>query len=237
MPVGIPKIPYVVVQDIDGKEDETWVEIFDILSRERILFLGAKIDSELANEITGLFMYLNLENPRKKFHLLINSPGGSVMGGVSIFDSISYVKSAVHTTCIGRAASIASLILSGGTPGERTAFPHARIMIHQPLSTFFDGNPIIHTREINEVLELRDMLVHMYMGTTLQSHMQILSDLERDEFMSTQGAIFYGLIDSVSQDPFGCIDMERIRYDINAIKRDDGDTPSTSAFGVGDNSP
>nr|YP_009166630.1 ATP-dependent Clp protease proteolytic subunit [Epipremnum aureum]ALB38608.1 ATP-dependent Clp protease proteolytic subunit [Epipremnum aureum] len=158
MPVGIPKIPYVVIQDKDkdGKEDETWVEI---------------------------------------------------LKGVSLLNRVFDVQK------------------------------YRGIMIHQPLSTFFDGNPIIHTREINEVLALRDMIVHMYMGTTLQSHMQLLNDLERDEFMSTQDAIFYGLIDSVSQDPFACIDMERIRYDINAIKRDDGDTPSTSAFGVGDNFP
>lgn len=129
MPIGTPKVPY----RLPGGSYEQWIDIYQRLSLERIIFLSQEVDDSIANQIVAAMLYLDSEDPGKPISLYINSPGGSVTAGMAIYDTMQHIKSEVVTICVGLAASMGAFLLASGTKGKRIALPHARIMIHQPL--------------------------------------------------------------------------------------------------------
>lgn len=133
MPIGIPRVPY----QLPGQPYTEWINIYDRLYRERIIFLGRGINDSLANQIIAVMLYLDSEDNTKPIYLYINSPGGSVTAGLAIYDTMQHIKSEVVTICVGLAASMGAFLLAAGSKGKRLALPHSRIMIHQP----FGGNP------------------------------------------------------------------------------------------------
>jgi len=186
-------VPMVVEQTARG---ERAYDIYSRLLKERIVFLVGPVEDHIANLVVAQILFLESENPDKDIHLYINSPGGSVTAGMSIYDTMQFVKPDVSTLCIGQAASMGALLLTGGTKGKRHCLPHARIMIHQPLGGF-QGQATdidIHAREI---LRVRDRLNHVLAEHTGQPLDRIQADTDRDNFMSGGEAVDYGLIDSV----------------------------------------
>nr|APW82657.1 ATP-dependent Clp protease proteolytic subunit [Citrullus lanatus] len=135
MPIGVPRVPF----RNPGEEDASWIDVINRLYRERLLFLGQEIDTELSNQLIGLMVYLSMEDETKDLYLFINSPGGWVLPGIAIYDTMQFVRPDVQTVCMGLAASMGSFILSGGKITKRLAFPHARVMIHQPASAFYEA--------------------------------------------------------------------------------------------------
>eukprot|EP00970_Alexandrium_tamarense_P012822 scaffold3099_cov182-Alexandrium_tamarense.AAC.2 len=196
MPIGVPKVAYRV----PGSSGGEWVDIYNRLYRERIIFLGSEIDDELANQIIGVMLYLDEEDSTKPIYLYINSPGGSVISGLAIFDAMQLIKSEVITINLGLAASMASFILSAGSKGKRLALPSSRIMIHQPMGGA-QGQAQDIKVEAAQIMRIRDNLVKMYSMFTGQTTEQITKDLDRDNFMSAQEALEYGLIDRVLERP------------------------------------
>ena len=186
-------IPMVVEQTARG---ERAYDIYSRLLKERVVFVVGQIEDHMANLIVAQLLYLESENPDKDIHLYINSPGGSVTAGLSIYDTMQFINSDISTICVGQAASMGALLLGGGTKGKRFALPHSRIMVHQP-SAGFSGQATdidIHARE---VLELKRRLNEIMARHTGQKVTQIEKDLERDNFMSGETAVEYGLIDTV----------------------------------------
>mmetsp|Transcript_35427 Transcript_35427/g.63831 ORF Transcript_35427/g.63831 Transcript_35427/m.63831 type:complete len:259 (+) Transcript_35427:83-859(+) len=198
MPIGVPKVAYRV----PGGQGAEWVDIYNRLYRERIVFLGSEIDDELANQIIGVMLYLDEEDSTKPIYLYINSPGGSVLSGLAIFDAMQLIKSEVITINLGLAASMASFILSAGSKGKRLALPSSRIMIHQPMGGARGQAQDIKV-EAAQIMRIRDNLVKMYSMFSGQTTDQITKDLDRDNFMSAQEALEYGLIDRVLERPSG----------------------------------
>nr|AWI70777.1 Clp protease proteolytic subunit [Prestonia portobellensis] len=193
MPIGVPKVPF----RIPGEEEASWVDIYNRLYRERFLFLGQEIDSEISNQLMGLMVFLSIEDPTRDQYLFINSPGGWVISGVGIFDIIQFIPPDVHTLCMGVAASMGSFILIGGTITKRIAFPHARVMIHQPASSFFQTHAEEGILEAEELLNLRETLTRVYVQRTGKPLWVISEDMERDAFMSATEAQIYGIVDLV----------------------------------------
>lgn len=186
-------VPMVVEQTARG---ERAYDIYSRLLKERIIFLVGPVEDHMANLIVAQMLFLESENPDKDIHLYINSPGGSVSAGLSIYDTMQFVKPDVSTMCIGQAASMGALLLAGGTAEKRYCLPHARMMIHQPLGGF-QGQATdidIHAREI---LRVRDRLNEILARHTGQPLDRIKEDTDRDYFMSGTEAIGYGLIDKV----------------------------------------
>jgi ATP-dependent Clp protease protease subunit len=186
-------VPMVVEQTARG---ERAYDIYSRLLKERIIFLVGPVEDHMANLIVAQILFLESENPDKDIHLYINSPGGSVSAGLSIYDTMQFVKPDVSTMCIGQAASMGALLLAGGAPGKRYCLPHARMMIHQPLGGF-QGQATdidIHAREI---LRVRDRLNDILARHTGQHLDRIKEDTDRDFFMSGTEAVSYGLIDKV----------------------------------------
>ena len=192
MPIGVPKVAYRV----PGSQSADWVDIYNRLYRERILFMGSEIDDELANQIIGVLLYLDSEDSTKPIYLYINCPGGSVISGLAIYDCMQHIKSEVITINLGLAASMASFILAAGSKGKRLALPSSRIMIHQPMGGA-QGQAEDIKVEAAQVMRIRDNLVKMYSMMTGQTQEQITKDLDRDNFMSAYEAQEYGLIDRV----------------------------------------
>mmetsp|Transcript_36970 Transcript_36970/g.56812 ORF Transcript_36970/g.56812 Transcript_36970/m.56812 type:complete len:258 (+) Transcript_36970:121-894(+) len=192
MPIGVPKVAYRV----PGSNSADWVDIYNRLYRERIIFLGSEIDDELANQIIGVMLYLDKEDPYKPIYLYINCPGGSVISGLAIFDCMQFIRAEVVTINLGLAASMASFLLAAGSKGKRLALPSSRIMIHQPMGGA-QGQAEDIKVEAAQVMKIRDNLVKMYSMMTGQTPQQIIKDLDRDNFMSAQEAREYGLIDRV----------------------------------------
>ena len=186
-------VPYVVEQSARGER------VFDIYSRllkERVVFAVGQVDDHMANTIVAQLLFLESENPDKDIHLYINSPGGVITSGLSIYDTMQFIKPDVSTLCIGQAASMGAVLLAGGAAGKRFALPHSRMMIHQPLGGF-QGQAAdieIHAREI---LYMRERLNKILADHTGQKVEQIAKDSERDFFMSAQQAKDYGLIDEL----------------------------------------
>nr|YP_009693895.1 clp protease proteolytic subunit [Wurfbainia villosa]YP_009693982.1 clp protease proteolytic subunit [Wurfbainia villosa var. xanthioides]YP_009694887.1 clp protease proteolytic subunit [Wurfbainia longiligularis]YP_010155365.1 clp protease proteolytic subunit [Wurfbainia neoaurantiaca]QEI03819.1 clp protease proteolytic subunit [Wurfbainia villosa]QEI03906.1 clp protease proteolytic subunit [Wurfbainia villosa]QEI03993.1 clp protease proteolytic subunit [Wurfbainia villosa var. xanthioide len=197
MPVGVPKVPF----RNPGEEDATWIEL-NRLYRERLLFLGQEVKEEISNTIVGLMVYLSIEDQTRDLYLFINSPGGWVISGIAIFDTMQFVTPNVHTICMGIAASMASFILVGGEITKRLAFPHAwRIMIHQPASSFYDGRSGDFFRETRQIVKLRETLTKVYVQRTGMPLWVVAQDMERDIFMSATEAQAYGIVDLVGADP------------------------------------
>lgn len=192
MPIGVPKVPY----RMPGEPYTQWIDIYNRLYRERIIFLGRDVDDEIANQIVAVMLYLDSEDPGKDIVLYINSPGGSVTAGLAIYDTMQHIKSDVVTICVGLAASMGSFLLAAGTKGKRLALPHSRIMIHQP-SGGTRGQATDIEIEAREIIRIRRQLNQIYADRTGQPLEKIEKDMDRDYFMSPQEAKEYGLIDRV----------------------------------------
>nr|YP_010195237.1 clp protease proteolytic subunit [Flagellaria indica]UAA82219.1 clp protease proteolytic subunit [Flagellaria indica] len=205
MPVGVPKVPF----RIPGEEDATWVDL-NRLYRERLLFLGQEIYSEIANQIVGLMVYLSIEDKTKDLFLFINSPGGWVISGIAIYDTMQTVAPDVHTICMGIAASMASFVLLGGEVTKRIAFPHARVMIHQPASAFYRAKVGEVFLEAEELIKLRETITMVYVQKTGKPFWVVSEDMERDVFMSATEAQAHGIIDLVGSDEKNTEDFESI---------------------------
>nr|YP_009557414.1 clp protease proteolytic subunit [Kewa sp. GY-2019]QBC72110.1 clp protease proteolytic subunit [Kewa sp. GY-2019] len=194
MPVGVPKVAF----RIPGDEDATWVDLYNRLYRNRCLFLTQEVEPEISNNIVGLMVFLSLEDSTLDLYLFINSPGGLVIPGVAIYDTMHYVIPEVHTLCIGTAVSMASFILVGGDITKRLAFPHARVMIHQPASSFFKDGTGDFMGESLELLDVRERITKGYAQRTGKPLWAICYDLERDAFMSATEAKAHGIVDLVA---------------------------------------
>jgi len=189
-------VPMVVEQSSRG---ERAYDIYSRLLKERVIFLVGPVEDNMANLVVAQILFLESENPDKDIHLYINSPGGSVSAGLSIYDTMQFVKPDISTMCLGQAASMGALLLAGGAAGKRYALPHSRIMIHQPLGGF-QGQATdidIHAREI---LRTRDRLNEILVRHTGQPMEKIQTDTDRDFFMSSEDGVEYGLIDQVMVD-------------------------------------
>ncbi len=186
-------IPMVVEQTNRG---ERAYDIYSRLLKDRIVFVGSAIDDHVSNTIIAQLLFLEADDPDKDISLYINSPGGVVSSGLAIYDTIQYIKPDVASICIGQAASMAALLLSAGTKGKRSALPHARILIHQPMGGF-QGQASDIDIQAREILKMKDLLNHILVSHTGQSLDKIANDTDRDYYMSAEEAKDYGLIDEV----------------------------------------
>jgi ATP-dependent Clp protease protease subunit len=172
---------------------------FDIYSRllkDNVIFAVGSIEDHMANLIIAQMLFLESENPSKDVSLYINSPGGSITSGLSIYDTMQFIKPDVSTICVGQAASMGAILLAGGTKGKRYSLPNSRIMIHQPISGF-QGQASDIDIQAKEILKLRQRLNEILSTHTGKSEQQIASDTDRDNFMKASEALEYGLIDTV----------------------------------------
>jgi ATP-dependent Clp protease protease subunit len=184
-----------------GQPYTDWINIYDRLYRERIIFLGRGINDGLANQIIAIMLYLDSEDPGKPIYLYINSPGGSVTAGMAIYDTMQHIKSEVVTICVGLAASMGAFLLAAGTKGKRLALPHSRIMIHQPLGGIQGRRQATDIDiEAREILRIKRQLNEIMAKNTSQPIEKIEKDTDRDYFMSAEEAKAYGLIDKVIEE-------------------------------------
>ncbi len=188
-------VPMVVEQTARG---ERAYDIYSRLLKERVIFIVGPIEDHMANLVVAQLLFLESENPDKDIALYINSPGGSVSAGLSIYDTMQFIKPDVSTMCIGQASSMGAVLLAGGAKGKRYCLPHSRMMIHQPLAGFQGqaSDIDIHARE---VLETRDRLNRILSKHTGQTIDKIRHDTDRDNFMGGEAAVTYGLIDKVME--------------------------------------
>ena len=186
-------VPMVVEQTARG---ERAYDIYSRLLKERVVFVVGPVEDYMANLVVAQLLFLESENPTKDIHLYINSPGGSVSAGLSIYDTMQFIRPDISTICVGQAASMGAVLLAGGTKGKRHCLPHSRMMIHQPIAGFQGqaSDIDIHARE---VLQTRERLNRILSKHTSQPIERIEKDTDRDNFMSGQTAVEYGLIDSV----------------------------------------
>ena len=188
-------IPMVVEQSNRG---ERAYDIYSRLLKERIVFVTGPIEDYMASVITAQLLYLEAENPKKEISMYINSPGGIVTSGLSIYDTMQYVRPEISTLCIGQAASMGSLLLAAGEKNKRFALPNSRIMVHQP-SGGFQGQASDIERHAKEIISLRSRLNEIYVNHTGKDLKTIESALDRDTFMTSDDAKKFGLIDKVVQ--------------------------------------
>ncbi|SCZ63634.1 ATP-dependent Clp endopeptidase proteolytic subunit ClpP [Thiohalomonas denitrificans] len=186
-------VPMVVEQTSRG---ERAYDIYSRLLKERVIFMVGPVEDYSANLLVAQLLFLESENPDKDIHLYINSPGGAVTAGLSIYDTMQFIKPDVSTLCIGQAASMGAILLAGGAEGKRYALPNSRVMIHQPLGGF-QGQATDFEIHAKEILDTRARLNGILAKHTKQPLERIQADTERDNFMSGEAAIEYGLIDSV----------------------------------------
>jgi len=186
-------VPIVIEQS--GKGERSF-DIFSRLLRERIIFLTGPIDDQVASLICAQLLFLESENPEESISLYINSPGGLVTAGLAMYDTIQYIKSPVHTVCVGQASSAGSLILASGKAGNRYSLPHAKIMIHQP-SGGFSGQATDIKIHAEEILKTRKKLNEIYQKHTSISINEIEKAMERDKFFDPEEALKFGLIDKI----------------------------------------
>ncbi|MCQ4323994.1 ATP-dependent Clp endopeptidase, proteolytic subunit ClpP [Stutzerimonas stutzeri] len=186
-------VPMVIEQSARG---ERAYDIYSRLLKERVIFMVGQVEDYMANLIVAQMLFLEAENPEKDIHLYINSPGGSVTAGMSVYDTMQFIKPDVSTICIGQACSMGALLLAGGAAGKRYCLPHSRMMIHQPLGGFQGqaSDIEIHAREILTIRERLNKVLAHHTGQPLDV---IARDTDRDNFMSGDEAVKYGLIDQV----------------------------------------
>jgi ATP-dependent Clp protease protease subunit len=193
MPLGVPKVPFTYSSEHPGE----WVDLYNRLYRDRVLFLCNDLGDELANQLIGIMLYLNAEDNDDGLFMYINSPGGSVTCGIGVYDAMNYVDADVTTICVGTAASMASFVLAGGATGQRISLPHARLMIHQPAGGS-QGQTSIVLSEADEMVRLRKEVISIYSDRTGQPSEKIQADMNRDQYMSAHEAKEYGLVDQVA---------------------------------------
>lgn len=186
-------VPMVIEQTARG---ERAYDIYSRLLKERVVFVVGPVEDYMANVIVAQLLFLESENPDKDIHLYINSPGGSVSAGLAIYDTMQFIKPDISTMCIGQAASMGAVLLTGGAAGKRYCLPHSRMMIHQPLGGFQGqaSDIDIHAKEILLVRERLNSILSKHSGQPME---QIQKDTDRDNFMSAAQACDYGLIDKV----------------------------------------
>ena len=188
-------VPMVVEQTARGERS---YDIYSRLLKDRVIFMTGQVEDHMANLVVAQMLFLESENPDKDIHLYINSPGGSVTAGLSIYDTMQFIKPDVSTMCIGQAASMGAMLLAGGAKGKRLALPHSRMMIHQP-SGGAQGQASDIEIQAMEIIKLRKtlkVLLAIHTGQTVET---IAKDTERDNFMSAEEAQEYGLVDKVIQ--------------------------------------
>ena len=186
-------VPMVIEQTSRGERS---FDIYSRLLKERVIFIVGPIEDQMANLVVAQLLFLESENPDKDIHIYINSPGGSVTAGLSIYDTMQFIKPEVSTMCLGQAASMGAFLLSGGTKGKRLILPNARTMIHQP-SGGAQGQATDIEIQAKEILFLRERLNRLLADHTGQSLDVIEQDTERDRFMSAEQSVEYGLVDQV----------------------------------------
>lgn len=186
-------VPIVVEQT--GRGERSY-DIYSRLLKDRIIFLGGPIDDHVANLVIAQLLFLEAEDPDKDIHLYINSPGGVVTAGMAIYDTMQYIKAPVSTICVGQAASMGALLLSGGEKGKRFSLAHSRIMIHQPLGGFQGQATDIHIHA-QEILKMKKRLNEILAENSGQAFEKVEADTERDYFMSGEEAKSYGIIDDI----------------------------------------
>jgi len=186
-------VPMVIEQTARGERS---FDIYSRLLKERIIFLVGQVEDYMANLVVAQLLFLESENPDKDIHLYINSPGGSVTAGMAIYDTMQFIKADVSTMCIGQAASMGSLLLTAGAKGKRFCLPHSRVMIHQPLGGFQGqaSDIDIHAKEILLVREKLNNILSYHTGQDVE---KIQQDTDRDNFLSAEDAVEYGLVDKV----------------------------------------
>ena len=189
--------PYVIERSSRG---ERTYDVFSRLLMDRIIFLGTPINDDVANVVIAQLLFLQADNPERDIHVYINTPGGSVSAGMAIYDTMQFLKPPINTTCMGLAASMGSFLLAAGTPGKRSALPHARVMIHQP-SGGTQGTATDIEIQAREILYLRAKMNELMSKHTGRPIEQIERDMDRDRFMSAEEAKVYGIIDNVITNP------------------------------------
>jgi ATP-dependent Clp protease, protease subunit len=195
MPIGIPRVPF----RFPGEPYTQWINLYERLALERIIFLSGEVSDGMANAIIARLLYMDSEDPSKDISIYINSPGGSVTAGLAIYDTMQHIKANVVTICVGMAASMGSFLLAAGTKGKRLALPNTRILIHQPLGGA-QGQATDIEIEAREILRMRQQLNEMLAARTGQPIEKIQKDTDRDFWMSAQEAKEYGLIDRVIEE-------------------------------------
>ena len=222
MPIGLPKVLFKSNENPDGEnkkqeqaeaevegaeegaipeeeeeeEEEEWIDIYDWLYDQRVLFLTDIIEEEVSSQLIAVMIYLSRQEPDKELFLYIDSPGGGVLAGMSLYDTIKDIAAPVNTICVGTAVSTASFILAGGAFGKRSALPHSRIMIRQP-EGWTEGQVSEMASESEELIRIRRQVGIFYADCTGQSLIKIARDMDRNEFMSAREAKEYGLVDQV----------------------------------------
>ena len=189
-------IPMVVEQTPRG---ERAFDIFSRLLKDNVIFAVGPIEDQMANLIIAQMLFLESENPNKDIYLYINSPGGSITSGLSIYDTMQFIKPDVSTICVGQAASMAAILLAGGAESKRFSLPNSRMMIHQPISGFQGqaSDIDIHAKEVLKMKSLVNSILSKHTGKTEK---QISKDTDRDNFMDAEAALNYGLIDQILQE-------------------------------------
>ena len=186
-------VPMVVEQTPRG---ERAFDIYSRLLKERIIFVVGPIDDHMANLVVAQLLFLESENPTKEINLYVNSPGGSVTEGLSVYDTMQFIKPSISTLCIGQAASMGAILLAGGSKKKRFALPNSRVMIHQPLGSF-QGQATDFDIQAKEILNIRSRLNEILSKHTGQTLKKIQNDTERDNFMTSSDALKYGIIDEI----------------------------------------
>ena len=192
-PLSANLVPVVVEQTARGERS---YDIYSRLLKDRVIFLTGHVEDHMANLIVAQLLFCESENPDKDIHLYINSPGGSVTAGLSIYDTMQYIQPDVSTMCLGQAASMGALLLTGGAKGKRLSLPHARMMIHQP-SGGAEGQASDIEIQANEIVKIRQKLNQIMSDHTSQEIDVVAKDTDRDNFMTAQEAVDYGLVDKV----------------------------------------
>ncbi len=186
-------VPMVIEQTSRGERS---FDIYSRLLKERIVFLTGQVNDEVSSLVCAQLLFLESENPKKDIYMYINSPGGVVTSGMAMYDTMQYISCDVHTLCIGQACSMGSLLLTAGTPGKRFALPNSRIMIHQP-SGGAQGKASDIEIQANEILKMKKNLNNLYVKHTGQKLSVIEKAMDRDNFMSPEEALKFGLIDHI----------------------------------------
>lgn len=184
---------------MEDEESADWMDLYNCLYRERFLYLFQDLKEELGNQLMGIMLYLNTEECMDDLYLYVNSPGGDLNPGIGIYDVMGFIDADVNTICLGRAASIASFVVMGGTDGKRIASPNCRMMIHQP-GGGTQGQSVLVLSETEEMARLLDQVIDVYCERTGQTRRRIIDDMARDEYMTAQESRDYGLVDQVGSD-------------------------------------